>query len=176
MDRAQLVRDHGPGIYTICRRLTPDPDDAYQAVWARVFASLGRFDPEGAASLRTWLFTIAHRVLVDRHRRRAVRDRHAAAEPFEEIAVSPTVEHQLAERRRRARLDAALARLPDALRRVIVLHHLVGQPLAHIAEAEGVPVGTVKSRLHRGRAELARDLADLGPAALTLVADRTEIP
>ncbi len=163
MDRAQLVRDHGPGIYTICRRLCPDPDDAYQAVWARVFASLPDFDPEGPASLRTWIFTLAHRLLVDRHRRRVVRARHAVDQPFEEPAVPSGIEGRIAERQRVARVTAAVDGLPDDLRRVIVLHHLVGQPVARIAEAEEVPVGTIKSRLHRARGQLARQLGDLAP-------------
>lgn len=174
MDRTQLVRDHGPGIYTICRRLCPDPDDAYQAIWARVFAALPGFDPSGPASLRTWIFTIAHRHLVDRHRRRAVRERHAVDEPDVELSVPPVAEHRLTERERRARLAEALDGLPEPMRRVVVLHHLGGQPLTSIAAAEGVAVGTVKSRLHRARAQLASALGDLAetPTLRVLKGDR----
>src|SRR5690606_22014330 len=72
IDRADLVAAHGPAVYALCRRLTPDPDDCYQEIWEKVFRALPRFDPGGAASVRTWILTIAHRHLVDRHRRRLV--------------------------------------------------------------------------------------------------------
>ena len=114
--------------------------------------ALSRFDPDGRASLRTWLVTIAHRHLVDRHRRRRVR---GDVLEMRDLPVSSGVEERLDRGRRQARLEAALARLPEAQRRVVVLHHLHGQPLEDIALAEGIALGTVKSRLHRARGRLA---------------------
>lgn len=61
----------------------------------------------------------------------------------------------------RVALVAALKKLPANYRRVVVLHHLGDVPVAEIAEAEGVPAGTVRVWLHRGRAALAAQLADL---------------
>lgn len=55
-------------------------------------------------------------------------------------------------------LEAAVASLPEPQRRVVVLHHLHDQPLEAIADAEGVPLGTVKSRLHRARNRLSEIL------------------
>ena len=155
--RAELVADHGPALWGLCRRACPEPEDAYQEVWARVFANLARFDPSGPATLRTWLLTIAHRLLVDRHRRRLVRGEVV------ELGDLPwfvgTDEAIDAERVHR-RLEAALQRLPEGHRRVVVLHHLNERSLDEIAEGEGVALGTVKSRLHRARARLLELMGD----------------
>jgi len=75
-DRAaweEVLARHGPTVWGICRRLAADPEDAYQAVWVKVFEALPRFDPGGVASLGTWIVTIAYRHLVDLHRRHQVR-------------------------------------------------------------------------------------------------------
>ena len=151
--RAEVVADHGGLVWSLCKRLDPQPEDAYQEVWEKVFRGLDRFDPEGRASLRTWVATITHRHLVDRHRRRKVRGEVVA---LEDRAVLPRIEGQLDEHRRKTRLEAALKRLPEGQRRVVVAHHVHGLELTQIAESEGVAVGTVKSRLHRGRARLAQ--------------------
>jgi RNA polymerase sigma-70 factor, ECF subfamily len=153
--RGELVRLHGPAVYGLCRRLTPDPEDSYQEIWLKVFVALPGFDPDGAASLRTWIIVIAHRHLVDRHRRRVARGRVV---PFDDAlpAEAPSADERLAARRRAARLEEALTHLPEPQRRVVVLHHLEGIPLAELAASEGVAVGTIKSRLHRGRGHLAR--------------------
>lgn len=149
--RRALVLRHGPLVWSICRRLTPEPEDAYQAVWEKALRALERFDPDGPATFSTWLASVTHRHLVDEHRRRVVRG----------VAVEP--DHLVAPERGEcstdvARLEAAVGQLPEGLRRVVVLHHLHGVPLDVIAREEDVPVGTVKSRLHRARAHLAQAL------------------
>ncbi|MEZ4240069.1 MAG: sigma-70 family RNA polymerase sigma factor [Myxococcota bacterium] len=149
-DRAALVAQHGPLVWGLCRRLCPDPEDAYQEVWARVFAALPRFDADGPASLRTWIATVTHRHLVDRHRRRTVRGEVVALGELSAPLQPDPVER----RRDQERLEQALQRLPEAQRRVVVMHHLHDQPVDDIAAAEGIAVGTVKSRLHRARARL----------------------
>jgi RNA polymerase sigma-70 factor (ECF subfamily) len=148
--RAELVRVYGPLVYGLCRRLCPEADDAYQEVWEKVFGAVVRFDPEGPASVRTWIATITHRHLVDRHRRRTVRGE--VVELGDRVA--PEGEEPIDARRRLERLDAALQRLPEGHRRVVVMHHLEDTSLEQIAETEGIAVGTVKSRLHRARARL----------------------
>lgn len=153
---AALVRAHGPMVWGLCRRLTPDPEDAYQAIWAKAFAALPDLDPDGPASFRTWLRTLAHRHLIDRHRRRTVRGEVVPLDRAPAHAADADV--QVDASRRAAALEAAIATLPEPQRRVVVLHHLHGVPLAEIADEEGVAVGTVKSRLHRGRAALAAAL------------------
>jgi len=142
-------------VYGLCRRLDPDPEDAYQEVWEKVFRALPDFDEAGPASIRTWLAVVTHRHLVDRHRRRGARGQLVALDGHEPDDPSPSAEARVDARRRRDRLEAAVARLPEGQRRVVVLHHLAELPLEEIAAAEGVAVGTVKSRLHRGRGRLA---------------------
>lgn len=156
-----LVRRHGPVVLLLCRRLDPDPDDAFQEIWAKVFGALERFDPAGPASLRTWIKRIAHRHLVDRYRRR--RTRGTSADVREIPPIDPTIEERLTTEQRRARLHAALTHLDDPSRRVVVLHHLEGVSVADIAELEGSPVGTIKARLHRARARLMTWLAEGAP-------------
>jgi RNA polymerase sigma-70 factor (ECF subfamily) len=152
-DADALIAAHGPRVYAMCVRLAPDPDDCYQEVWEKVLGALDRFDPAGSATIGTWIASVARNHLIDRHRRRQVRGEVVSIEALP--AVSPGADEIVAATQFRERVEAAVQRLPDALKRVVVLHHVHGVPLDQLAEEEGVPVGTVKSRLHRGRIQLA---------------------
>lgn len=148
-----VVRAHGPAVWGLCRRLAASPEDAYQEIWLKVGKGLPGFDPRGPATMRTWVLTIAHRHLVDLHRRARAR---GVQEPDDELAAEgPGADQALDTSRRLEALEQALEQLPQEQRRVVILHHLHGRPLDEIAASEGVAVGTVKSRLHRGRARLA---------------------
>jgi RNA polymerase sigma-70 factor (ECF subfamily) len=151
-DPARVVAEHGGLVWALCRRLDPEPEDAWQEAWEKVVRALPTFDSGGAASLRTWLMTVVHRHLVDRHRRRCVRGE--VLEPDGVLDETPGAAASLVAAARDAALELALQRLPEAWRRVVVLHHLHELPLDVVAREEGVPVGTVKSRLHRARAAL----------------------
>ncbi len=154
---ADLLARHGPLVWSLCRRLDPEPEDAYQEVWEKLLRNVGRFDPEGRASLRTWLATVTHRHLIDRHRRRRVRGGEVV--PIEGLpAAAGHGEGELDRARGVRDLERAVAALPEPHRRVVVLHHVHELPLDEIAASEGVAVGTIKSRLHRARARLARIL------------------
>lgn len=156
--RTDIVDQHGPMVWALCRRLDPDPEDAYQHVWERILTKVDRFDPDGSGALGAWVRTVARRLLIDRHRRRVVRGEVALLhEPKSEL---PAAEDRLAEAQRQRRLEAALQSLPDAQRRAVVLHHLEGLELTEVAALEGVALGTVKSRLHRGRAGLLLALSE----------------
>lgn len=148
-----LLSAHGPAVYGLCRRLDVDPDDAYQEIWEKVLHGLHRFDPAGSAPLAAWILRVAHRHLIDRHRRRRVR---GEVVEIGELPGSPArLESRLDQAQQARRLEAALTRLPIGQRRVVVLHHIQGCSLEAIAETEGIAVGTVKSRLHRARGRLA---------------------
>ena len=158
---AALIGAHGPRVYALCRRMCPgEADDAYQATWERVLRALPRFDPHGPASVGTWIGTIAYRHLVDRHRRRSVRGEVVLLPEL--VASGPSPEEHVGRRQRSQRLEVAISSLPAAQRRVVVGHHVQGMGLQEIAEAEGVAVGTVKSRLHRARAGLVAKLRGMG--------------
>jgi RNA polymerase sigma-70 factor (ECF subfamily) len=147
--RTALVRAHGPSVWGLCRRLCPEPED--------VLGALSRFDPGGPATIRTWILAVAHRHLVDLHRRRRVR---GEVVELPELPFVPDTDEPLDRRRRMQRVEAALSRLPESHRRVILLHHMHGVPLEDLSQQEGVALGTVKSRLHRGRARLAELLEE----------------
>lgn len=153
--RRALVEAHGPRLWAFVARTSDQPHDAYQEVWARVFGALPRFDPAGPATFATWLLTVAHRWLVDQERRRRVRGDLVSAD---ELAHEPDPGRAIDRRR----LERAIADLPEDQRRVVIAHHLEDQPLEAIALLEGVPLGTLKSRLHRGRARLLEALSDGG--------------
>ncbi len=155
MDPSANVERFGPMVWALCRRLDPQPDDAYQEVWEKALRA--HFDPEGSASYSTWLTTITHRHLVDRHRRRQVRAN--VTDTDELVDLAPLAPDALTLHATSTRLEAALSALPEPHRRVVVLHHLHEIPLDEIAAAEGVPVGTIKSRLHRARTALAQGMS-----------------
>jgi RNA polymerase sigma-70 factor (ECF subfamily) len=154
---AGLVDAWGPAVWGLCRRLTPDAEDAYQDVWERVARSLDAWDAE-RGTLGAWIVTITHRVLIDRHRRRKVRGEVVELPDLADPAGP--VDERLVAASRAAALERALLRLPEAHRRVVVLHHQHGVPLEQIALEEGVALGTVKSRLHRARARLVTLMAE----------------
>lgn len=138
-------------VAALCRRLDPEPEDAAHEAWEKVLRALPGFDPAGPASLATWIGRVTHRHLVDRHRRRLTRAGEASeGEELEEHGAAP--------RGPTLDLERALADLPPPWRRVVVMHHVYGYALEEIAEDEGVPLGTVKSRLHRARNRLVEVL------------------
>jgi len=153
-----LVRAHGAAVWGLCRRFDPEPEDAWQDAWEHVFARVGRFSLDGAASFRTWLLRVVHRRLIDRHRARLRGGDLVAEIDFADPAAGPDA--VAAARDDASALEAALRQLPEIQRRVVVLHHLHGESLDDIARTEGVAVGTIKSRLHRGRGRLARLLGN----------------
>jgi RNA polymerase sigma-70 factor (ECF subfamily) len=156
MDIDGLVAAHGDLVYGMCRRLAVDPDDCYQEIWVKVMRALPSFDPAGPAPIRGFVATIARRHLVDHHRRESARDRAVRAAAREPIAGAP--EDGIDASRDRARLEKALAELPADQRHVVVQHHIHGAALEDLAAEQGVALGTIKSRLHRGRARLAERL------------------
>lgn len=134
--------------------MSASPEDDYQAIWEKVFRSLDRVDT--ARDPAPWIATLARRHLIDRHRRQKVR---GEVLEFSDVASqAPDPARQASARQGIGDLEAVLATLPEAQRRVVVLHHVQGLRLERIAAEEGVALGTIKSRLHRARAELVRRL------------------
>lgn len=151
--RAALLHAHGPRVWGLCRRLCPEPEDAYQEIWEKLFGRLDRFDPSGPASLATWISRVAHHHLVDRER---TRRRRGEQVPIEALPPADSPERRIGFRLELDRVEDALAELVPEQRRVVVAHCVHGLPMKDIAADEGVALGTVKARLHRARAELFR--------------------
>lgn len=131
-----------------------DLDEATECVqeaFARAWAHRRKLDRSGHPE--AWVRTTAHRLAVSRWRRRKV-----ASRPVDR-AVGATTEAPALDENHVA-LVAALKQLPEAQRRALVLHHIADLPIQQVAAETGVPEGTVKARLSRGRTTLAALLSD----------------
>ena len=166
---AELVRTHHKRVYGICYRFTGNPTDAEdltQDVFLKVYSNLSSFDTS-RGSLQVWITTMTRNLLVDNFRRtrnqRATSSLDDGWESAEELkpidrltsrGISP---HESAAQKELAKMvQDALAQVSVDLREAVILRDLQDMDYKEIAQVLGVPEGTVKSRISRGRAELAR--------------------
>jgi len=153
-----LLRQHQPMIWAVCRRIVGDDHsaaDAAQEALIAVVRGLGRFD--GRSNVRTWIYRVATNAALDELRRRRRRPETAPDEVLTTIADTASAGLGLVDDR--LLVDAALADLPPEFRAAVVLRDLVDLDYAEISDILGVPPGTVRSRIARGRRALARRLA-----------------
>jgi RNA polymerase sigma-70 factor, ECF subfamily len=150
---AIVVRYQGPvlGLARRYLRSAADAEDAAQEAFVRAFVHRDRFDP--ARPLLPWLLTVARYACLDRLRRDR-REAIAEAEPEGCAFGGASAEDALGDRERLVRLSSALGALPEGQREVVTMFHLDGLAYREIAEALDVPIGTVMTWLHRGRARL----------------------
>jgi RNA polymerase sigma-70 factor (ECF subfamily) len=159
-----LVRLHTRQVYGLCYRFTGsghEAQDLTQEVFLRVFKTIKTFrSVEG--SFGTWLARVTRNLLIDHYRRtrqERVTDSIEEQLPMleEESASAPArPDHALAGREASEILQAALQKLSPDLREAVILRDLQEMEYREIADVLGIPEGTVKSRINRGRAELAR--------------------
>lgn len=160
-DRAALevlLRRHLDRVATLCRRIAgndADGEDATQEALIAITRGLPRFDARSAFA--TWAYRVATNACLDELRRR--RRRPEPLDVLPESRDAPSLDVDIATR---VDIDAALARVPLDFRAPVVLRDLCALDYAEIAEVLDLPVGTVKSRIARGRAAL---VALLGSAA-----------
>ena len=162
-DRAfdALVERHAGRVYAICYRYFGNPSDAEDAAQEAFVALLRRGGTfRGQAGFSTWLFRVAMNACHDLARKRARRPRSADTE-VATLVDRADDEDLLANRELALELRRALATLDPSQRRLITLHDIDGLPYAEVAEQLGMPIGTVKSRIHRAHARLATSLAHL---------------
>ncbi len=166
-----LVAQYGRHIYAVAYRMAgneADAKDLAQEAFVRVWRALRRIDP--GASLEGWLYRIVSNLYIDLVRRRPkarvqsldepiatgegemARERADPAVDVERTVVESTVDH---------RIQRALLELPTDLRMVVVLADIEGYAYEEIATMLGVPLGTIKSRLHRARRALRDRLAPI---------------
>lgn len=177
---AQLIAQYHQPIYSLIVRSLQNPADASdvtQEVFIKVFRNIRGF--HGESSLRTWLYRIAVREASNqrrwwtRHRRQEVTiDAPVTADPDiegEALSLSATLADQgtspfdqAAQRQLRERVETALREVPEAFRTVVVLREIEGFSYEEIAEILQTNLGTVKSRLTRGRAALRTVLGSPG--------------
>jgi RNA polymerase sigma-70 factor, ECF subfamily len=151
-----LMQRHERRVYNVAYRMLgrrEDAADATQDVFVTCLRKLGGF--RGTAAFSTWLHRVTLNVCYDALRKRGREDL------VEEVPPPRATGFDLAETTAVA-IDAhrALQRVPEEFRAVLILHDVQGIPYQEIAEAIGAPVGTIKSRLHRGRVALAREMGE----------------
>ena len=161
----QLIQTHTRRVYALCYRFTngaSEAQDLTQEVFLRVFKTLGSFRA-GEGCFAVWLTRLTRNLLVDHYRRTkqervtdALEDKLAVLE--ERTAQMGRTDGLLAGREAGELLQAALQKLSPELREAVILRDLQEMEYREIARVLDVPEGTVKSRLNRGRAELARVL------------------
>ena len=160
-----LVKGHTRRVYAICYRFTGNDSEAQdltQDVFMRIFKSLKSFRA-GEGSFTVWLTRLTRNLLIDHYRRtkqERVTDSIEDQLPVlqEKTSAHSRTDSMLAGREASELLQGALQKLSPELRETVILRDLEELEYREIAGVLAVPEGTVKSRLNRGRAELARIL------------------
>jgi RNA polymerase sigma-70 factor (ECF subfamily) len=164
---ADLLARYQHRLYRFLVRLVQNPstaEDLFQQTWLRVMEKIGKYD--NGSKFDTWLFSVAHNLAVDHLRRRRdgsldVCEETRATRAERLVSSSPDPLEQLIDAERGALLAAAVTELPAIHREVITLRFEEGMKLEEIAEVAGVPLSTVKSRLHRALESLLARLESL---------------
>ncbi len=170
----ELIRRYERPVFSLIYRLVRDrekAEDLAQDTFVKVLNNIGRYKPQFKFS--SWIFKIAHNTALDDLRRKElptlsldgsphVRDGEEAAARAPIVASDePTPEAFVEGRELGSEIEAAIAELRDDYRTAIVLRHVEGRPYEEIAEIMDVPLGTVKTFIHRGRLELRERLEHL---------------
>jgi RNA polymerase sigma-70 factor, ECF subfamily len=179
---AWLIAKYHQPIYSLVARTIPDPADAAdltQDVFIKIYRGIGNFN--GDSSLRTWIYRIALREASNqrrwwgRHKRQEVTietefgqssdDGHPLCLKDTLIDAHESPFDRAAQEEVRARVEEELRQIPEPFHAVVVLRDIEGFSYEEVAEILGVNLGTVKSRLMRGRAHLKERLAGFAEAA-----------
>ncbi len=165
----QSVRPHFARLYRLAWRLTGNKDsseDLFQEVMIKAFVSLDKI--ESLDRPGPWLARVMYNLFVDQHRRFArqrmllVEEGQLSGEGLAGFAGNDSPEQDSLQAEHTRRLEAALAQISEEHRIVVLLHDADGHKIKEIHELMGIPVGTVKSRLHRARAHLRQILEQDG--------------
>jgi RNA polymerase sigma-70 factor, ECF subfamily len=160
----ELVARHARSVFGLAYRFVGRVDaaeDLTQEVFVRVYQALGRYREEQGA-FRAWLLSVARNVAIDNYRKRREERLRLTGDPevIETMATASEGPHRLLEKQEQAEIvRRGLRALPRELREPLVLYDLLGHPYDEVAVQLGIPLGTVKSRINRGRIELAKRLA-----------------
>ena len=165
----ELVRRHSRRVYSLCYRFTgngAEAEDLSQEVFLRVYKTIASYQPSYGA-FSTWLTSVTRNMLVDNYRRkRRERLTDSIEDSLPQVEKKPSLERAPD----RLALDAelseqvqrGLAQLSPELREAVILRDLQGHEYAEMQLILQAPAGTVKSRINRGRIELARVLKEMG--------------
>jgi len=161
----EIVAEHSGRVYRLAYRLTgnrPDAEDLTQDVFIRVFRSLDTYEP---GNFPGWLHRITTNLFLDRVRRKSRLRMDGFGEGAEERLLSHEVlpESAVHDANFDPDIEAALASLSDEFRVAVVLCDIEGLSYEEIADVLGIKLGTVRSRIHRGRTQLRETLAHRAP-------------
>jgi len=156
----ELMQAHEDRVFAVCLRMMRDREaalDATQETFITVFRKADRF--AGKSAFSTWLYRVAVNTCYDALRR----GKRRATEPLPDYAEPPdrSSDDRLAAAELRPSIEEALADLPVEFRAAVILSDLEGLSLQEVGDLLGIPVGTVKSRVFRGRRLLAEALGNL---------------
>ena len=162
----ELLRQYEKKVYTLCFRMcgsSEDAEEAAQDAFLALWRGIDRFRQE--SSLSTWIYRLASNACIDTLRRR--KKQNAVSLDDEELfvdAVDTSPQPQEAAERREAQklLQEGLMSLPEEYRKVLILREIEGLSYTEIAESASLELGTVKSRISRGRALLRNFLSGNG--------------
>jgi RNA polymerase sigma-70 factor (ECF subfamily) len=159
----EVMKTHEDRVFAVCLRILADREsalDATQDTFLTAFRKAGQF--QGHSALGTWLYRIAVNTCYDQLRRAKRRPTQPMPEQVE--VADEMAESVLTSSAYRHEILAALRSLPVEFRAAVVLSDIEGMPLPEVALALAVPVGTVKSRVFRGRRLLAELLGEPNPS------------
>jgi RNA polymerase sigma-70 factor (ECF subfamily) len=154
-----VMRNHEDRVFSVCIRILGDREkalDATQDTFLTVFRKASQF--EGRSAVGTWIYRIAVNACYDQLRKTQRRPTESLPEHVD--PTDPSAEEAIESAALRPEIESALSQLPADFRNAVILADLEGLPLPEVADVLGVPVGTVKSRVFRGRRLLAQRLGN----------------
>jgi RNA polymerase sigma-70 factor (ECF subfamily) len=162
-----IVRQYWRKVFNVAYKFVGKHDaaeDLAQDIFLKVFKSLSTFDRR--ANFQTWLISVSRNLCIDHYRsvrkERETIDRDVDANALTPASTEPTPVALLEQRDRVTLLRNALAELPDTLRTAVLMRDIQEMSYQEIADTLHLPEGTVKSRINRGRTELARHVKKQG--------------
>jgi RNA polymerase sigma-70 factor, ECF subfamily len=170
----ELIGRYQRPVFSLIYRLVRDrekSEDLAQETFIKVLNALDRYDPSFKFS--SWIFKIAHNTSLDHLRKKELVTLSLEGSPHAEsqseieastvqaLSTEETPEDYAASRELGATLEKAIGRLRPEYRTAIVMCHVEGRPYEEIAEVMGVPLGTIKTYIHRARNELKKELEHL---------------
>src|SRR6186713_2066943 len=178
----QIVRQHWRKVFNLAYKFVSRHDEAEdltQEIFLKIFKALHTFDRR--ANFQTWLISISRNLCID-HYRSVRKERETMARDVDASSLSPVSRDRgpyslLEQGDLKQLIRQALAELPPTLRQAVVLRDLQEFSYQEIADTLGLPEGTVKSRINRGRLELARQMRRLqsrGPVPRPATSGGTE--
>ena len=172
----EIVSTYGRRIYNLAYRFTSRADaaeDLTQEVFVRIYRSLNQYDPK-QGNLQNWLMRLARNLIIDDYRRRQRQPHEAQAEDLDDHtyhlrASGSSPQADIERRELGEQVQRGIDKLPPDLRICVILRDIEELSYQEIVDLLQIPEGTVKSRINRGRIELAKTLRRMRVVAMCSV-------